>query len=47
MVRRLHLALESSLSTLAWPQVSLILLMILATVVVSEWITAKVRKVLI
>lgn len=43
----LGLALESSLSTLAWPQVSLILLMILATVVVSEWITAKVRKVLI
>jgi phosphonate transport system permease protein len=35
------------LSTLAWPQVSLILLMIAATVVVSEWITAKVRKVLI
>ena len=43
----LGLALESSLSTLAWPQVSLILLMILATVVVSEWITAKVRKLLI
>lgn len=40
----LGLALESSLNTLAWPQVSLILLMILATVVISEWITAKVRR---
>jgi phosphonate transport system permease protein len=43
----LGLALESSLNTLAWPQVSLILLMILATVVVSEWITARVRKAII
>jgi phosphonate transport system permease protein len=41
------LALESSLNTLAWPQVSLILLMILSTVIVSEWITAKVRKAII
>ncbi|ABD06633.1 Phosphonate uptake transporter [Rhodopseudomonas palustris HaA2] len=41
------LALESSLNTLAWPQVSLILLMILSTVVVSEWITAKVRRAII
>jgi phosphonate transport system permease protein len=43
----LGLALESSLNTLAWPQVTLILLMILATVVVSEWVTAKVRKAII
>ncbi|MGP9812078.1 phosphonate ABC transporter, permease protein PhnE [Rhodopseudomonas sp. NSM] len=40
----LGLALEASLNTLAWPQVSVILLMILATVVFSEWLTAKVRK---
>ena len=38
------LALEASLNTLAWPQVSLILIIILATVVVSEWVTAEVRK---
>jgi phosphonate transport system permease protein len=43
----LGLALEASLNTLAWPQVTMILLMILATVVVSEWVTAKVRKAII
>ena len=43
----LGLALESSLNTLAWPQVTVILLMILATVVLSEWVTAKVRKAII
>lgn len=43
----LGLALESSLNTLAWPQVTLILLMILATVVISEWITARVRRAII
>jgi phosphonate transport system permease protein len=31
------------INTLAWPQVSLIFSVILATVVVSEWISAKVR----
>ncbi|MDX2205030.1 MAG: phosphonate ABC transporter, permease protein PhnE [Hyphomicrobiaceae bacterium] len=40
----LGLALEASLNTLAWPQVSVILLIILATVVISEWVTARVRK---
>jgi len=40
----LGLALEASLNTLAWPQVSVILLIILATVLVSEWVTAKVRR---
>jgi phosphonate transport system permease protein len=39
--------LESSLSVLAWPQVSLILLVILATVVVSEWVSARVRHAII
>lgn len=37
------LNLQSSLNTLAWPQVTLILLVILATVVASEWISARVR----
>lgn len=36
--------LESSMSTLAWPQVTLILLVILSTVVVSEFVSARVRK---
>jgi hypothetical protein len=35
--------LNASLNTLAWPQVSLIILVILGTVVVSEWVSAKVR----
>jgi phosphonate transport system permease protein len=43
----LGLALEASLNTLAWPQVSLILLIILGTVVLSEWVTAKVRQAII
>jgi len=43
----LGLQLEGSLNTLAWPQVTLILLMILATVVVSEWLSAKVRAAII
>ncbi|WP_367604177.1 PhnE/PtxC family ABC transporter permease, partial [Teichococcus rhizosphaerae] len=38
------LQLEASVATLAWPQVSVILLLILATVVVSEWVSARVRK---
>ncbi|MCU0839507.1 MAG: phosphonate ABC transporter, permease protein PhnE [Rhodospirillales bacterium] len=37
------LQLESSLNTLAWPQVTVILLIILATVIVSEWVSARVR----
>ena len=41
------LQLQSSLNTLAWPQVTLILLLILATVVVSEWVSAKVRHAVI
>jgi phosphonate transport system permease protein len=39
--------LQSSLNVLAWPQVMLILLVILATVVVSEWVSAKVRHAII
>ncbi len=35
--------LQSSINTLAWPQVTVIFLVILATVVVSEWVSARVR----
>jgi phosphonate transport system permease protein len=41
------LQLEASLNTLAWPQVSLILLLILGTVLVSEWVSARVRHAII
>jgi phosphonate transport system permease protein len=41
------LFLSSSLNVLAWPQVTLIVLVILLTVVVSESISAKIRKILI
>lgn len=39
--------LQSSLNMLAWPQVLLIVLVILATVVVSEGISSRVRKAII
>jgi phosphonate transport system permease protein len=39
--------LEASLNTLAWPKVTMLLIVILATVAVSEWVTAKVRERLI
>jgi phosphonate transport system permease protein len=38
------LQLQSSLNMLAWPQITLIFIVILATVVVSEWVSAKVRE---
>lgn len=41
------LQLSSSLNVLAWPQVSLILLIILFAVVISEWVSAKVRGAII
>lgn len=43
----LGLQLDASISTLAWTQVSLILLVILATVVISEWVSARVRYAII
>ncbi len=43
----LGLKLEASLNTLAWSQVSVILLLILATVVLSEWVSARVRHAMI
>lgn len=41
------LYLSSSLNTLAWPQVTLIIILILATVVVSESISATLRSKLV
>ncbi len=41
------LQLSASLNVLAWPQVSLILLVILAAVILSEWVSAKVRGAII
>ena len=41
------LKLEESMSILAWPQVTVIFISILATVVVSEWVSAKIRHALI
>jgi phosphonate transport system permease protein len=41
------LQLDASISTLAWTQVSVILLAILATVIVSEWVSARVRHAVI
>lgn len=41
------LQLDASISTLAWTQVSMILLVILLTVLFSEWVSAKVRHSII
>jgi phosphonate transport system permease protein len=41
------LQLQTSLGALAWNQVSMILLAIFATVLVSEWVSAKVRHAII
>lgn len=41
------LQLNGSLNTLAWTQVSLILIVILVTVFISEWVSAKVRGAII
>jgi phosphonate transport system permease protein len=41
------LQLQGSLNTLAWPQVSIILIAILIAVLVSEWVSAKVRHAII
>ncbi len=41
------LQLSSSLNIIAWPQVSLILLVILVAVVISEFVSAKVRGAII
>ncbi len=41
------LQLSASLNVLAWPQVALILIVILIAVVISEWVSAKVRGAII
>ncbi|WP_424927310.1 phosphonate ABC transporter, permease protein PhnE [Amaricoccus tamworthensis] len=41
------LKLQASLNVLAWGQVTVILLLILATVVLSEWVSAKIRHAII
>ena len=41
------LQLNASLNVLAWPQVTLILILILLTVILSEWVSAKVRHAII
>ncbi|GGE48570.1 phosphonate ABC transporter, permease protein PhnE [Agaricicola taiwanensis] len=39
--------LESSLARLAWAEITVIFIVVLATVVASEWVSAKVRKTII
>ena len=39
--------LEASISTLAWPQVTTIFVLILGTVLVGEWLSARVRHAII
>lgn len=41
------LKLQASLNVLAWPQVTVILLVILGTVVLSEWVSARIRHAII
>lgn len=41
------LYLQSSLNTLAWPQVTVILFMILVAVLISEWVSSKIRLAII
>ncbi|SDG35392.1 phosphonate ABC transporter, permease protein PhnE [Thalassobaculum litoreum] len=43
----LGLRLQESLNVLAWPQVTVIFILILITVLVSEWVSAKVRHAII
>jgi phosphonate transport system permease protein len=41
------LQLDASLSTLAWPQVTMILIVILCAVLLSEWVSARLRHAII
>lgn len=40
----LGLALQASIDALAWSRVSVVLLVILATVILAEWVSARVRR---
>ena len=41
------LKLNAAFNTLAWPKATMILIVIFATVIISEWITLKIRQKLI
>jgi phosphonate transport system permease protein len=41
------LQLDASLATLAWPQVTMILIAILGAVLLSEWVSARIRHAII
>jgi len=41
------LELQASVNVLAWPQVTMIFILVLATVIVSEWVSARVRHAII
>jgi phosphonate transport system permease protein len=41
------LQLQASLNVLAWPQVTVILLAIFGTVLISEWVSARIRHAII
>lgn len=41
------LQLQASINVLSWRRVAVILLMILGTVIISEWLTARVRRAII
>ena len=41
------LQLQASVNVLAWNQVTMIFLLILATVLLSEWVSARVRHAVI
>ena len=41
------LPLNAAITTLSWTRVSLILLIVIATVIVSEWVSAKIRHAII
>ena len=41
------LQLSSSIDTVTWTQVSVILMVILVAVILSEWVSAKVRHAII
>lgn len=43
----LGLELSDSINTLAWPQASMIFVLILGTVVFSEWLSARIRHAII
>lgn len=42
----LGMALQASIDSLAWSRVSVVLFVILATVVLAEWVSARVRRAL-